>query len=162
MAKQKPRTFSPRITNRRAHHDYEIHDKLEVGIALTGTEVKAIRHGRATLAQSFARVEPSTMELWLHGMDIGAYENAPPEFQHEPQRRRKLLAQRRQILDLYHKTRGKGQTLVPLALYFNSRGIAKVEIGVATGKAKKDKRRELKEKEDKKAMRQAMARKKIG
>lgn len=153
---------SPRITNRRAYHDYTIHEKLEVGVALTGSEVKSIRQGRATLAGAFAQVDPATMELWLRNMEISPYDHAPEDQQHDPHRKRKLLAHRREIADLNRKASAKGSTLVPLALYFNSRGLAKVEIGVATGKRHHDKREDMKKKDADRAIRRALSQKKIG
>jgi len=162
MAKRKQKNerpnFSPRIVNRRARHEYEIKEKLEVGMRLTGSEVKQIRNGRLTLSEAFGWVNPKTEELWLINADIPPYPQAGPN-NHEPQRPRKLLAHRRQIAHLLGKTNEKGTTLVPLAVYFNDHGIAKLELGVGKGKRKVDKRRELKEKEHKREMRREMARK---
>ncbi|MBI1367788.1 MAG: SsrA-binding protein SmpB [Planctomycetes bacterium] len=162
MAKGKPKpNDSPRIANRKAFHDYHIHDKFECGIVLRGTEVKAIRSGRCTLNDAFARVEPKTMELWLYNMDVGAYEHTAAAYQHEPKSRRKLLAHRKQIADLLVQTDSKGMTLVPLALYFNDRGIAKVELAVAGGKGHADKRESMKKRESKREIDRAMTRKRI-
>lgn len=159
MSKQT--THSPRIVNRKAYHDYHVHEKLEVGIALRGTEVKSIRQGKVSLGEGFAMVERETGELWLRQVDIGLYGHAPAEAQHEPKRPRKLLARRRQIESLEGKTSAKGMTLIPLALYFK-RGLVKMELGLATGKRKADKRETMKKKEHDKAMRRAMTRKRIG
>jgi SsrA-binding protein len=152
---------APRAENRRAYHDYAIVEKLECGIALLGTEVKALREGRATLAGSFARVEPSG-EMFAYNVEIGAYSNAPSERQHEPKRPRKLLAKRRQISELGTRTGvGASTTLIPLAIYFNDRGIAKMELGVAIGKTHVDKRQTIKKKETDRAIQRAMTRKRI-
>jgi SsrA-binding protein len=162
MAKGKQKTarpnFTPRIVNRRARHDYEITEKLEVGLQLTGSEVKQIRNGRLTLSEAFGWVDPKTEELWLINADIPPYPQAGPR-NHEPRRARKLLAHRREIARLLGKTNEKGTTLVPLAVYFNSHGIAKLELGVGKGKRKVDKRQDLKKKEHEREMRRAMSRK---
>ena len=162
MAKPKKPNTSPRILNRRAKNDYHLGEKLECGIVLHGTEVKAIRDGRADLAQAFARIELATMELWLHEMDIGACAHAAADRQHLPKTKRKLLARRDQIQRLYGKLTDKGTSLIPTALYFNERGFAKIELTVASGKRKSDKRQSIKEKDDKRTIRQAIAKKKIG
>jgi SsrA-binding protein len=159
--KQKQEQAKRRIENRRAWHEYHIHEKLEVGIMLRGTEVKSIRAGVCSLAESFARVEPATMELWIYQMDIGAYSHAAPERNHEPQAPRKLLARRRQIADLFAKTQSASMTLVPLCLYFNDRGIAKIELGLASGKSQVDKRQSIKKKEADREMQRGMTRKRL-
>ena len=161
MAKAAESSHAPRVLNRKARHEYHIIETLEVGIVLRGTEVKAIRQGQCSIAEAFAQVEPKTNELWLHQMDIGAYSHAPADRQHAPKERRKLLAKRRQIERLYGLTSAKGTTLVPLSLYFNERGIVKVELAVAEGKRKGDKRETLKRKESDRAVRQAMTRRRI-
>ncbi|MDH3583224.1 MAG: SsrA-binding protein SmpB [Phycisphaerae bacterium] len=153
---------SPRVSNRKARHEYHIHDRLECGIVLSGTEVKAIREGRATISDAFARVEPETNELWLYNLDIGGYAHAAPATQHEPKRRRKLLAHRKQIRDLLTQTHSKGMTLVPLSLYFNNRGLAKIELAVASGKGGHDKRATVKEKDARRDMQRGLTRKRIG
>jgi len=155
-------THSPRVRNRRARRDYDIGETIECGIALKGSEVKAIRDGRVSIDEAFARVEPTTGELWLYNMDVGHYSHAPAELQHDPKRPRKLLARKREILRLEQHTIPKGTTLIPLTLFFNSRGIAKVDLAVATGKRKADKRESVKKKEADRAMRRAMTRRKIG
>jgi len=164
MAKGKNKDKSknaPRIVNRKARHDYNVLEKLECGIELQGSEVKSVRLGRASIGEGFARVEPKTMELFLYDVDIAAYPNAPVTA-HETKRRRKLLAHRGEIERLYGQTTSKGTTLVPLTMYFNSRGIAKIELGVAEGKRTHDKRESMKKKEADKAIRRAMTRKRIG
>jgi SsrA-binding protein len=153
---------APRVENRKAWHDYHIVEKMEVGVILRGTEVKAIRQGQCSIAEAFARVEPGTNELWLYQMDIGMYSHAPAERQHQPKDRRKLLAKKKQIERLYGLTTQKGVTLVPLALYFNERGIVKIELAVGEGKSVGDKRESLKKKEAGRAIRQAMTRRRVG
>ncbi|RMD95027.1 MAG: SsrA-binding protein SmpB [Alphaproteobacteria bacterium] len=123
--------------NRRARHDYAIEDDLEVGIALQGSEVKALREGKANIAEAYATVEDG--ELWLVNSYIGPYEQAKT-FGHEERRRRKLLAKKKEIARLWDATRRKGMTLVPLVLYFNHKGIAKLKLGIARGKKLHDKR----------------------
>jgi SsrA-binding protein len=161
MAKRKKQNekpnFSPRIENRRAYHDYQVVEKLEVGLALMGSEVKQIRNGRVQLQEGFAWVDPKREQLWLMNVDIPPYPQAGPN-NHEPRRSRKLLAHKRQIAHLLGKTNEKGTTLVPLALYF-TQGVAKLELGVAKGKKKADKRQELKKKEHEQEMRREMSRK---
>ncbi len=122
--------------NRRARHEYHIEESMEAGIALTGTEVKALRAGRASLAEAFARVQRG--EVWLHHMHIPPYEQGNIH-NHEPLRPRKLLLHRRQIARLEGHAGQKGYTIVPLRMYF-TRGRAKVEIALARGKKLYDKR----------------------
>ncbi|HEX7010480.1 MAG TPA: SsrA-binding protein SmpB [Phycisphaeraceae bacterium] len=150
---------SPRIVNRRALHDYHIQEKLEVGIVLKGSEVKSIRNGQVSLAEGYARVEPETMELFLHQVDIAPYPQAGAN-QHEPKRTRKLLAHKRQIAHLLGATTGKGVTLIPLAMYF-VRGKVKVELGLAVGKKAYDKRQDIKKREAQREIRRGMTRKVI-
>ena len=135
---------SPRITNRRALHEYFIEAKLECGLVLLGTEVKVLRDGKAQLQDAFARVEGN--ELWLYGLHIDPYMKASPQFNHVPVRQRKLLAHKREIKRLANETSEKGTTLIPLSIYFKD-GRAKVEIGVARGKQAHDKRQSIKQKE---------------
>jgi SsrA-binding protein len=123
--------------NRRARHDYFIEDEIEAGIVLVGSEVKALREGRGNIAESYASVEEG--ELWL----INAYIPPLPQarnFGHEERRKRKLLVHRRELARLAQRIGREGMTLVPLKLYFNERGIAKVLLGIAKGKKKADKR----------------------
>jgi len=122
--------------NRRAHHDYHIEETLEGGLVLTGTEVKALRAGRASLQEAFAKVEGG--EVWIHRMHIPPYE-AGNIFNHDPLRPRKVLLHRREIERLRARVEQRGYTLIPLRLYF-TRGLAKVELGVARGKREVDKR----------------------
>ena len=123
--------------NRRARFDYAIEENLECGILLEGSEVKSLREGGANIAESYAAVEDG--ELWLVNSYIAPYKQAKT-FQHEERRRRKLLISRKQLSNLWNETQRKGMTLVPLVLYFNHRGKAKIKIGVAKGKKLHDKR----------------------
>ncbi|MBI1372830.1 MAG: SsrA-binding protein SmpB [Phycisphaera sp.] len=159
--KKDKQAMSPRIVNRKARFDYAIEQSLEVGIVLAGHEVKAVREGRVSLGEAFARVEPDTGELWIYNLDIGAYKHAPV-VDHEPKRRRKLLAKKQQIATFATLTASKGATLVPLTMYFNDRGIAKIELAVARGKTHGDKRETLKKNDAKRDMQRAMTRKRIG
>jgi SsrA-binding protein len=122
--------------NRRARFDFAIEDDLEVGIVLTGSEVKSLRENSANIAESYAAVEDG--ELWLVNSYIAPYERAM--FGHEERRRRKLLASKRELSRLWNETARKGMTLVPLVLYFNHKGVAKMKIGLAKGKKTVDKR----------------------
>jgi SsrA-binding protein len=129
--------------NRRARHEYQLLERFEAGIVLTGTEVKSLREGRATLAQAYADVRDG--ELWLHGATIATYDKGNIA-NHDPDRPRKLLLHRREIDSLYGKVREKGLTLVPTRLYFKD-GRAKVELALARGKELHDKRRDLAKRE---------------
>jgi SsrA-binding protein len=123
--------------NRRARYEYAIESDLECGIMLMGSEVKSLRVGQANIAESYAEVKEG--ELWLVNSYIARYEPART-WGHEERRRRKLLVSRKQLSDLWNETQRKGMTLVPLVMYFNHRGMAKVKIGVAKGKKLADKR----------------------
>ena len=153
MAKDKT-NLSPRINNRRALHDYFIEAKIECGMVLVGSEVKSLRAGKASLQESFARIERG--ELILHGCHIDPYEKAASVNNHIPLRERKLLVHRREIKRLIDATKTKGTTLIPLAIYFKD-GRAKVEIGVAKGKQHHDKRDSIKKKEMDRELRRAMS-----
>ena len=126
-------------TNRKARHDYTLVDILECGIQLTGTEVKSLRLGQASLVDCYARIRDG--ELWIEGLHIPPYEQGDKRT-HEPMRPRKLLVHRRQIEALRRDASEKGLSLVPLRLYF-SHGIAKVEIAVARGKRQHEKRQAI-------------------
>jgi SsrA-binding protein len=141
-------------SNRRARHEYHIEESFEAGLALTGTEVKALRQGRASLTEAYARVEGD--EVWLHHLHIPPYD-AGNIFNHEPMRRRKLLLHRRQIDRLAGRAAQKGYTIVPLRLYF-TRGRAKVEIALARGKKLYDKREAIGEREAGREARRAVKR----
>ena len=123
--------------NRRARHDYLIEDTLEAGLVLHGTEVKSLRQGGASIAEAYA--DEKGGELFLVNANIPEYK-ASAHFNHEPRRPRKLLLHRKQMNRLMGAVKREGVTIVPLALYFNERGRAKVELGLATGKRKSDKR----------------------
>lgn len=140
--------------NRRARHDYHIEDTFEAGLVLTGTEVKSLREGRASLVDGYAAV--SDGEVWLHNVHIPEYTQGTWT-NHEPRRTRKLLLHREQIRKLNAKTQETGLTIIPLALYFKD-GYAKVEIGVARGKKSYDKRHSIAEREAKRDAARAIAR----
>ncbi|MBK1635893.1 SsrA-binding protein SmpB [Rhodovulum adriaticum] len=123
--------------NRRARYDYAIEDDLECGIILQGSEVKSLRENGANIAESYASVEEG--ELWLVNGYIPPYEQAKT-WGHEERRKRKLLVSRKELARLWGDTQRKGYTLVPLVLYFNHKGIAKLKIGIAKGKKTQDKR----------------------
>jgi SsrA-binding protein len=125
--------------NRRARHDYHLVDRVEAGLVLTGTEVKSLREGGATLRRAYA--DPRNGELWLVGLHISPYEQGAM-VQHDPDRDRKLLLHRREIESLAEQVNEKGLTLVPTRLYFKN-GRAKVELAVARGKEHRDRRREI-------------------
>jgi SsrA-binding protein len=141
--------------NKKAYFNYEITEKLEAGLVLRGSEVKSIRDGRVSIHEAYARVKDR--EVWIVGMDISTYPQAGPFNNHEPRRPRKLLLHRREINRLLGKTREKGLTLVPLSLYFKD-GRAKLEIGLARGKAKYDKRDVMKQREADREIRRRMMR----
>jgi len=151
MAAKKPGR-SLVASNRKARHDYHIEDTYEAGISLTGTEVKALRAGRASLIDGFAQF--SNGELWLENVHIPEYANGTWT-NHAPRRKRKLLLHRMELEKMAAKTREKGRTIVPLALYFKD-GRAKVEIAVATGKREYDKRQTLRERQDRREAERAM------
>ncbi len=137
MAREQGRKIIAR--NRRARHDYQIEDTYEAGLVLTGTEVKSLRAGRASLTDGFGQVIDG--EVWLAGVHIPPYEQGTWT-NHEPRRSRKLLMHRREIDQLRRQTAERGLTLIPLSLYFSS-GKAKVELALARGKRTYDKRHDL-------------------
>jgi len=148
MAKILP-TNRINIKNKRAQHDYLVIDKYTAGIVLTGTEIKSIRAGKASLVDTFCYIHNG--ELWLKGAyiaeyDLGSYNN------HATRRDRKLLLNRKEILNLQNDTRSPGFTIVPLQLFINEKGLAKVVIGLCRGKKEYDKRATLKEKQDRREM----------
>ncbi|MGZ3587807.1 MAG: SsrA-binding protein SmpB [Candidatus Limnocylindrales bacterium] len=130
--------------NRRVHHEFHIEDRFEAGLVLTGTEIKSIRAGKVNLRDAYARVERG--EAWLIGVDIAPWVGGN-RYNHEPKRTRKLLLHRRQIDELMGKAAAKGQTIVPLRLYIDERGHAKVELGLARGKQLHDRRRDIAERD---------------
>ena len=136
MAKQKENpNYKVIAENRRARFDYAIEDDIECGIILQGSEVKSLRVNSANIAESYATVDNG--ELWLVNSYIAPYEQAM--FGHEDRRRRKLLVSKRELARLWSDTQRKGMTLVPLVLYFNHKGVAKLKIGFAKGKKNVDK-----------------------
>ena len=140
-------------SNRKARHDYHIEDTYECGIVLTGTEVKSLRAGRASLVDGFATVENG--EVWLENVHIPEYTQGTWN-NHSTRRRRKLLLNRVEIAKLAGKVKESGYTLVPLSLYFKD-GYAKVELALAKGKREYDKRQALKEQQDKREADRAMS-----
>src|SRR5712664_1781990 len=138
--------------NRRAYHDYFIDEKYEAGMALTGTEVKSMRNGRANLRDGFVRIDGN--EAWLENVHISPYAQGNL-MNHEPMRPRKLLLHRKQIASLIGKVRQKSYTLIPLRVYF-ARNRAKVEIGLARGKRQYDKRQAIAERDAKREIERAM------
>jgi len=139
--------------NRKARHDYDILEKIEAGLVLTGTEVKALRVGRANLKDSFARIEQG--HAVLQNMYIGPYDQGNIR-NHDPTRLRRLLLHRYQIRRLVGRVSEKGLTLVPLSLYFNDKGIAKVELGLARGRKTYDKREAVAEREAQREIERAL------
>src|SRR3954452_10333401 len=140
MAKALPHPFDKQkvvAENRRARFDYFVEDRYEAGIQLTGTEVKSLRHGEGSIAESYAAVDGE--EVWLINSHIPEYSHGNRQ-NHEPKRPRKLLLKGREISKLHGAVARQGLTLVPLSIYFNSRGRAKVELAIARGKKVHDKR----------------------
>ena len=137
------------VSNRKARHDYEILERLEAGIALTGAEVKTLRGGRGSIAEAFGRVRGG--EVWLEGMHIPPYEQQGDKTRHDPIRPRKLLLHRKEIERLIGKTAERGLALIPLRVYF-SHGLAKVELGLGRGKRQFEKRQAIAEREHRREM----------
>lgn len=142
MGNQKSFNSSPVIENRKARHEYHIQETVEVGMVLQGSEVKSLRAGQASLAEGWIRASDRPLILTLHSVHIAEYPHAAETHQHEPNRTRSLLAHKREIRKLVQFTNSKGQTLIPLKIYF-SNNKAKILIGLASGKRKSDKRRDL-------------------
>ncbi|MCS6808295.1 MAG: SsrA-binding protein SmpB [Bacteroidota bacterium] len=142
------------VSNRKARHDYFVTDTIEAGIVLQGTEVKSLRAGKCNLQDSFAMFEHKkgvAPELFAYGIHISPYEQGSVN-NHMPTRPRKLLLKRSQLQKLYSRVQEKGATLVPLSLYFSGQ-YAKVELGIAKGKAKYDKRESIKRRDAERALR---------
>ena len=144
MSAAKKDPNAPVAVNRRARFDYEIEDTFEAGLQLTGTEVKSLRQGRANIAEAY--VSPEKGEVYLINADIPPYEGGN-RFNHEPRRPRKLLLHKKEINKLAGAVQKEGRTIAPLRLYFNKRGIAKLQIGLAKGKKTVDKRQTIKERD---------------
>ncbi len=146
-------------TNRKARHDYAIEDTYEAGLVLTGSEVKSLREGRASLVDGYAYIDRG--EAWLDAVHIPEYVGGTWN-NHAPRRKRKLLLHKAQILKIHNKVKEGGYTLVPLRLYFSD-GRAKVELAVAKGKREYDKRQTLRERQDNREAQRAMSsRKRLG
>ncbi len=143
------------VSNRRALHDYEILERFEAGLALSGSEVKSLRGGRGSLSEAFARVLGG--EVWIEGMHIPPYAQAMDKARYDPTRTRKLLLHRKQIERLIGKSAEKGLALVPLRVYF-AHGLAKLELGLGRGKRQFEKRQAIAEREHKREMEQAVRR----
>ncbi|MGB4169894.1 MAG: SsrA-binding protein SmpB [Tepidanaerobacteraceae bacterium] len=140
------------VTNRKARHDYHVLETFEAGIALVGTEVKSLREGKGNLKDSFAKVENG--ELFLYNMHISPYEKGNI-FNRDPLRTRKLLMHKKQINRLAGRVQEKGLTLIPLKVYLNERGLVKVELALAKGKASYDKREDIKRRDAKREVEKA-------
>lgn len=145
----------PIAENRKARHKFEVLETLECGIALVGSEVKSLRNGKLSLDESYARVRED--EVWLVGADIPEYVQASI-WNHEPKRPRKLLLHKRELRKFAGKAHEKGLTLVPLRMYFNQRGIAKLLVGLCKGKKLHDKREAMKKADMKRDMQRALRR----
>ncbi len=143
------------VDNRKARHKFEVLETLECGIALLGSEVKSLRAGKVSLDEAYGRVRDG--EVWLVGCDIAEYAQATA-WNHEPKRPRKLLLHRRQVQKFAHQAHEKGLTLVPLKVYFNERGIAKVLLGLCRGRKLHDKREKLRKEDQRRDMERAMRR----
>ena len=151
---KKPTKGPRRIVNKKARHNYHIVQTWEAGIVLTGSEVKSLREGHAQFADSFVRINGHVATLY--GFQIDRYPPATDR-NHEPLRNRRLLLHRREINKLGPKLNQAGMTLIPLSLYFNHRGLAKLELGLATGKRQYDKRQALKKRDHKREMERAVS-----
>jgi SsrA-binding protein len=145
-------------TNRKARHDYIVEDTYEAGVVLTGSEIKSIRAGQVNLRDSYAAIRDG--ELWLINTHIAPYKQASHQ-NHEPRRERKLLMHRREINRLTGKLQETGLTLVPLRIYLKDRR-AKVELGLARGKKRHDKRQAIRERTDRRQMERAIGRRQKG
>ncbi len=142
-------------TNRKASHDYFLEDRLEAGLVLKGTEIKSVRAGQVSLREAYVRIDGQ--EAWLMNAHIAPY-NPASQMNHEPKRPRKLLLHRREILKLYDQVRTRGRTIIPTKMYLKN-GRAKLEIALATGKRKYDKRREIAKREAAREVDRALRRK---
>ncbi len=131
--------------NKKAHYEYFINDTLEAGIVLTGDEVKALREKKASINEAFAETEKG--ELWLINADISSYKNSSKILISEAKRKRKLLVKKKDINSLQGKVEREGFTIIPIKLYFNKKGYAKIQIAVAKGKKLYDKRQDKKQKD---------------
>jgi len=139
------------VTNRRARYDYELLERYEAGIVLKGTEVKSLREGKVSISESYAQINENE-EIYIHDMHISPYKDGTYA-NHDPKRPRKLLLNKSEIKKIAGKTIPQGITVVPTKMYFNEKGIAKLEIAIARGKRSYDKREKIREEEDEKRMR---------
>ncbi|MGN0659892.1 MAG: SsrA-binding protein SmpB [Emergencia sp.] len=150
MAKREKKMVA---SNKKARHDYFIEEVYEAGIVLTGTEIKSVRGGKVSIKESYAKIEKG--EMWIYGMNISPYEQGN-RFNVDPLRPRKLLLHKQEIRKLIGYTTMKGMTLVPLQMYINEDGRAKIEIAVARGKKNYDKRDDMAKRDAARKMDQAM------
>lgn len=141
------------LKNRQAFHDYFIDAKYEAGMVLLGTEVKSLRDGKASFNDSYCIIHKG--EVWIKSLHIAEYSHGTVN-NHEPLRDRKLLLQKREIKKIESKLKEKGYTLVPLRIFFNEKGLAKIEIGLAKGKKHYDKRETLRQKDAEREMKRMM------
>ena len=148
-------TQAPRIVNKKVRYNFEVLETLEAGIALTGSEVKSLRSGKASIEEAYCFLKEG--ELYLIGCNISPYPMASYN-QHKPTRERKLLLHKRQLRKWGGKITLRGLTIVPLAMYFNDRGLVKIEIALVRGKTHADKRTSIKKREHNREMEQAMRR----
>lgn len=146
---------TPQIRNKKARYNFELLEQVEAGIALTGSEVKSLRAGKASLEEAYAVIRRG--ELWLIGCNISPYPMAGYA-QHEPTRERKLLLHRRELRKWEGKVTQKGLTLVPLEIYFNERGVAKVKVALARGKSHGDKRDDIRARDDRRQIERELRR----
>lgn len=146
-------------SNRKVRHDYDVLDTFEAGVALKGSEVKSLRDGKAQLRDSYARIDDG--EVWLHSVHIAPYSHASAQGGHDPDRSRKLLLHRRQIDEIAKRLQGEPLVLVPTAIYFKA-GRAKVEIALARGRKKHDKRQALAKRDAQREADRAMGRQRRG
>lgn len=155
MARKPKREPTRRILNKKARRNFFIHETIEAGLVLTGGEVKSLRAGTAQLSEAFVRI--NGYEATLYNCQIDRYPHAADR-PHDPLRKRRLLLHRREIAKLALKLKPAGTTLIPLAIYFNSRGLAKIELGLATGKKFYDKRQDMRKRDHQREMQRAMSR----
>ena len=139
--------------NRKARHDYHILESIEMGLVLEGSEIKSLRAGKVSLAGAYAQFDQN-LELWVHGMHISEYAEARDN--HDPDRPRKLLAHRKELRKIRRKVEEKGITLIPLDVHINSRGRAKIQVGLCKGKSKHDKRSDIADRDSKRRIEAAM------
>ena len=155
MAKKKLQKNTNKTVNRKARHEFYILETVEAGLVLVGSEVKSLREGRVQLTEAFVRI--NNLQATLYGCQIDRYPPATDR-NHEPQRNRRLLLHRREIRKLAQALSQSGVTIVPLSVYFNKRGIAKMELGVATGKKQRDKREDMRKQDHQRDIERAMSR----